>query len=83
MFVVTIHLIRKNPGEEPQAIAVESLPIKNILGNHHLVKSISGAGWYSLAHILKKTSGTDGNLTKYQPVIPHRIVQNVVIAKQT
>lgn len=45
---VTTRLICEN-----QAIAVESLQIKNMLGNHHLAKSISDAGWYSLTQKLE------------------------------
>lgn len=45
---VTTWLIREN-----QAIAVESLQIKNMLANHHLAKSISDAGWHSLTQKLE------------------------------
>ena len=45
---VTTRLIREN-----QAIAVETLQIKNILANHHLAKSISDAGWYNLTQKLE------------------------------
>ncbi|MVM35273.1 IS200/IS605 family element transposase accessory protein TnpB [Spirosoma sp. HMF4905] len=45
---LTTRLIREN-----QAIAVESLQIKNILANHHLAKSISDAGWYGLTQMLE------------------------------
>lgn len=45
---VTTRLIREN-----QSISVESLQIKNMLGNHHLSKSISDAGWYSLTQMLE------------------------------
>lgn len=45
---VTTNLIREN-----QSISVEQLQIKNMLGNHHLAKSISDAGWYSLTQKLE------------------------------
>jgi putative transposase len=45
---VTTRLIREN-----QTIAVENLQIKNMLGNHHLAKSISDASWYSLTQMLE------------------------------